>query len=270
MLSPNRRLTLGKPYFLLILLAFSLVSCVTTKKITYFQPADTQADRIAEKAQTYVAVIAPGDILAITVSSIDTEASAMFNPYSQTTSGNYYSQSFGVINTQPIVGYNVGADGNIIVPQLGKVMAAGKTSRELGDELTVKLEPFLKSPTVAVRIANYQISVMGEVARPAIYTIANERITLPEALAMAGDASVYGQRSSVTVIREKDGQRQFVTIDMTSREVFSSEFYYLQSGDIVYVAPSSGRAAASDRTLQLAPTVISSLTLIVMIISTFF
>ncbi len=272
MLSRSRLFTCRKVAAALsVFLLFGLVSCVTTKKITYFQPSDASVDRLAEQAsQKYIARIAPGDILSITVSSIDSEASAMFNPYTlaQTWNG-YYSQSSGTINTAPIVGYNVDADGNIVVPQLGKVQASGKTSRQLADELTIKLERYLKSPTVAVRIANYQISVLGEVMRPAIYTISNERITLPEALALAGDVTLYGKRTDVTIIREKDGKREFARIDLTSRAIFDSPYYNLQSGDIIYVAPSSGKTAASDRTLQLAPTVISSLTLLLMVFTAF-
>ncbi len=246
-----------------------LSTCVTTKDITYFRPLTPEIDKAATVIQqAYVPRIVPGDILQIDVSSINPEASSMFNPTSALQTTGYQSNS-AVVMPPPIVGFQVAYDGAISLPLVGRVEVQGKTSQEVAVLLTTELGKYLTAPTVLVRIASYKVSVLGEVARPAVYTIPNERVTLPEALAMAGDITAFGKKKSVMVIREVDGVRQFVTIDMTSRAVFDSPYYYLRSGDVVYVGPLSGRATASDRSVQTLPLVLSSLTFIMMIVTAF-
>jgi polysaccharide export outer membrane protein len=243
-------------------------SCISTKKITYFQPASRELDEVIAKIEeTYTPQIKEGDILSITVSSLNKEANEMFNPLTPIL--NYTTQSVGTIAPQPVMGYTVDASGNISLPLLGNVHVKGLTSKELSVNLAAQLQQYLQSPTVIVRIANYTVSVLGEVARPAKYTIPNEQITLPEALALAGDLTIYGKRSNILVIREFEGTRQFARIDITKRDVFTSPFYYLRTGDLIYVEATSGRLTATDRIYQLAPIIINSLTLCVLIFTTF-
>jgi polysaccharide export outer membrane protein len=247
----------------------SLMSaCLSTKKITYFQPVSPELDEVVSKIEeTYTPRIKEGDILSITVSSLSKEANEMFNPVAQIL--NYTTQTVGTIAPNPIVGYTVDVAGNIALPLLGSVQVKGLTSKELSVKLTAQLQQYLESPTVIVRIANYTVSVLGEVVRPAMYTMPNEQITLPEALALAGDLTIYGKRKNILIIRELDGVRQFARVDITKRDVFSSPFYYLRSGDVIYVEATSGRLTSTDRIYQLAPIVINSLTLGVLIITTF-
>lgn len=245
----------------------SLSSCVSLKDITYFQPKDPASDtEVVKISQQYAPLIKPGDILSIRVASANQEASAMFNPVQDR---DYYNNtSIGTVAPHPIEGFTVDADGYIALPMVGKVKASGYKSQELAGILTSELRDYLQSPTVTVRIANSQVSIMGEVTRPAVYTISNEVITLPEALALAGDITNYGKKKSILIIRETEGNREFARVDITGREFFDSPYYYLHSGDIVYVEPTSGKTTSSDRAIQLAPVVISSLTLIMLIIST--
>jgi polysaccharide export outer membrane protein len=247
----------------------SLMSaCISTKKITYFQPVSPELDEVISKIEeTYTPRIKEGDILSITVSSLSKEANEMFNPITQIL--NYTTQTVGTIAPNPILGYTVDAAGNIALPLLGNVQVKGLTSKDLSVKLAEQLQQYLESPTVVVRIANYTVSVLGEVARPAMYTMPNEQITLPEALALAGDLTIYGKRENILIIREIEGTRQFARIDVTNRDVFTSPFYYLRSGDVVYVEATSGKLLSIDRTYLLAPIVINSLTLGVLIISTF-
>jgi polysaccharide export outer membrane protein len=165
------------------------------------------------------------------------------------------------------LGFTVSASGNISLPVVGNVHVAGLTSKELEIELTAQLQQYIKSPTVLVRIANYTVSVLGEVARPARYTIPNEQITLPEAIALAGDLTIFGKRKNVLLIRETNGRRQFARIDLTKRDVFNSPYYYLHSGDILYIEATSGKLTTIDRVYQLTPIVINSLTLMVLILN---
>jgi polysaccharide export outer membrane protein len=247
---------------------FLMSACISTKKITYFQPASRELDEVIAKIEeTYTPRIKEGDILSITVSSLSKEANEMFNPVAQVL--NYTTQNVGTIAPQPALGYTVDAAGNIALPMLGRVQVRGLTSKELSVKLTAQLQQYLESPTVMVRIANYTVSVLGEVARPAIYTIPNEHITLPGALALAGDLTVYGKRNNILIIREFEGTRQFARIDITKRDVFTSPFYYLRSGDVIYVEATSGKLTATDRIYQLAPIVINSLTLCILIVTTF-
>jgi polysaccharide export outer membrane protein len=259
----------GRPAMAVLLTATLLCSCVSRKDITYFQPVDPSSDNmVARVSQSYVPRIKPGDVISVTVSSISPEASTMFNPLPQQSMN--INQNAGSTVQAPVVGYPVDEGGMVTLPILGEVKAVGMTAKEFAGDITRRLDGYLQSPTVLVRIANYQISVLGEVARPALYTITNETVTLPEALAMAGDATVFGKRTAVLIIREtQDGQRQFARVDLTGRELFDTPFYYLHSGDIVYVEPVAGRATSSDRTLQLVPMIISSLSMLLLIFNTF-
>ncbi len=251
-----------------VILIFSLSACMSTRDITYFQPVTPSADKAVYKIeQTYVPRIKKGDILSIGVSSLNEQANAMFNPLSQTVTNP--TQSAGN-PTQPVVsGFPVDESGLVVLPLVGQVQAGGYTAREFSVRLTEQLKNYLEEPTVTVRIANYQVSILGEVSRPGIYTISNETVTLPEVLAMAGDATVFGKRKDMLIIRESEGLREFARVDMTSRELFESPYYYLHSGDIVYIGPTPGKLTSSDRTLQLTPLVFSTLTLVVLLFNTF-
>ncbi|POY34897.1 sugar transporter [Solitalea longa] len=246
-----------------------LTGCVNQKQVTYFQPSDANSD-ITKLAinNKYITTIQAGDILAVMVSSLSPEASAMFNPFpvqTVTTSQQTTQSTAGA----PAMGYLVDEEGYISLPLAGKIKVDGLSTKAAGDLLTQKLNKFLVDPTVNVRILNYKISVMGEVNRPSVYTIPNEKITLPEALSLAGDLTIYGKRNNVLVIRENNGQREFGRVDLTQRDLFNSPYYYLRSNDIVYIEPTSGRITSSDRAVQLAPVIISSLSLITVIFATF-
>ena len=114
---------------------------------------------------------------------------------------------------------------------------------------------------------NYSVSVMGEVEKPSVYTIPNERITLPELISLAGDLTIYARRDNILVIREIDGQREFGRVDLTKRDLFNSPYYYLQPNDVVYVEPGKGKKTTSERSVQLAPTIISGISLLAVILS---
>ncbi|HVS93669.1 MAG TPA: hypothetical protein VHE59_16635, partial [Mucilaginibacter sp.] len=120
-------------------------------------------------------------------------------------------------------------------------------------------------PTVNVRFLNYKISVLGEVLHPSVYVIPNESITLPEALSLAGDMTIFGRRDNVLVIRDEEGKKVFGRIDLTTRDVYNSPFYYLHANDVVYVEPSRGRIAQTDKIYQILPIVLSALSFIAII-----
>lgn len=246
----------------------SLSSCVSTKELVLFQDGTAGTDSTALAAK-YVPTIQPNDVLAIQVSSLNPEATSFFNPY---TVINAAGQTTGTLNqfTQPLpytTGYLVSDDGTVELPLVGKIVVKNLSNAQAANQIREKLTTYLKEPTVNVRNQNFRISVLGEVNRPSIFTVPNERITLPEALGLAGDLTIYGQRKNVLVIREENGKRAYTRLDLTKRSVFQSPYYYLHNNDVIYVEPSKSRLVAADRTYQLAPIVISALSFLAIIIT---
>ena len=149
---------------------------------------------------------------------------------------------------QRVLGYLVDTNGEIDFPILGKMHVAGLTRLQLTELIKQRLteEDLIKDPVVTVQFLNYKVSVMGEVNRPGSFNISGDRITLLEALSMAGDLTIYGRRDRVAVIRENDGQRTILYHDLRSSDVFNSPCYYLQQNDIVYVEPNNSKAGQSE------------------------
>ena len=244
-----------------------LSGCLSTKDITYFQAGSPKRDEVVKKMEAaYTPVIKPGDVLSISVNSLDKDDREVFNPLPAFVT--QQAQIGGFIVLQPIRGFTVDEAGAINFPQVGTMKVVGLTTKEVEMKLTEQLQEYIKSPTVSVYIANYFISVVGEVARPAQYVIPHNRITLPEALALAGDLTIHGKRTNVLVIRELEGKRTFARVNLTDRSLFNSPYYYLQSGDYIYVEPGKGKLTSSDRTFQVAPIIISSLSFLLLIINT--
>lgn len=252
-----------------VLLASSLMmSCVNSKQLVYFQDLTSRAD--SARQQAYAATVRPGDILSILVSSLSPEASSFFNPYAmqQQAMGNQTMMNNTQTNPLPSVpGYLVATDGTITVPLLGVVPVAGQTNVQIAGLLQEKLKTYLKEPIVSVRNQNFRITVLGEVARPSLFNISNERITLPEALGLAGDLTIYARRDNVLVVREENGQRTYSRLDLTKRDVFNSPFYHLHPNDVIYVEPGKTRVASTDRIYQLVPIALSALSFIAIIIT---
>lgn len=260
--------------FLFFIALLGLSSCVQQKQIAYFQKAINQSDTIAV-AQVYIPKIQPGDIIDIKVGSLNPVASSFFNPFSSipvTPDNNAAMQSPASASLAPVLsqttasGYLVDADGKIEYPILGAIKIAGLTTSQARDTLKHRLKFYVKEPTVSVRFLNYKISVMGEVARPSVYVIPNETITLPEALSLAGDMTIFGKRNNVLIIRDEGGKKEFGRVNLNSREVYNSPYYYLHANDVVYVEPGNGRIAESDKTYQILPIIISALSLISIIV----
>ncbi len=258
----------------LLLTLFFLASCVNQKQIAYFQKAVNQSDTVAV-AQAYIPKIQAGDILAIPVSSLNPVASSFFNPFSSMpvtndNSGAANSASSGVpapaLVQAAAPGYLVDASGNIEFPKIGTIKMAGLTTIQATKTITDSLKHYLKEPTVNVRFLNYKISVLGEVLRPSVYLIPNESITLPEALSLAGDMTIFGKRDNVLIIRDENGKKVFGRVDLTTRDVYKSPYYYLHANDVVYVEPNSGRIAQTDKTFQILPLVLSAMSFITILV----
>ncbi|AKD57061.1 polysaccharide biosynthesis/export family protein [Spirosoma radiotolerans] len=248
------------------LVLISLVSgCVSSKKLVYFQGQPTTADSI-KLMDRFIPTIQSGDILTVRVSSLSPEATSFFNPPSATMPVDRMMTPT-MTSLPEMTGYLVGQDGTLELPLIGKVKVGGLSTAQASDRIREELKTYLKEPTVNIRNQNFRVSVMGEVARPSLFTIPNEKITMLEALSLAGDITIYGRRDNVLLIREVNGQRTFTRIDMTSRELFRSPYYYLHPNDVIYVEPGRARVATADRTYQLLPIALSALSFLAIIFS---
>lgn len=254
-----------------ILIGLALVTlvsgCISSKQLVYFQGQPAVSDSI-KLMDRFVPTVQPGDILTVRVSSLSPEATSFFNPPSATMQMDRMMTPI-MTSLPEITGYLVNADGTLELPLIGKVPVGGLTTAQAADRIREQLKTYLKEPTVNIRNQNFRISVMGEVARPSLFTVPNEKITMLEALSLAGDITIYGRRDNVLLIREVNGQRTFTRIDLTGRDLFRSPYYYLHPNDVVYVEPGRARVATADRTYQLLPIALSALSFLAIIFSRF-
>lgn len=248
----------------------SITSCVSPKTIVYFQ-GDTARYSSQEINQKYIPLIQPNDILSIVVGSLSAEANEVFNtPNLFTTTSTNYSATGGS-KMQPL-GYLVDSDGSIEVPLIGKVKIGGLRTTDAADTIRTRLLKYLKEPSVIVRNLNFKVSVLGEVKLPAVYVIPDEKITLPEVLSLAGDLTIYGNRSNLMIIREENGKREYARIDMTSRDIFNSPYYYIHKNDVIYVEPVKSKMLDTDsriRTVPLIATIVGGISTLGILILNF-
>lgn len=237
---------MGRNVFACLIAIFLLASCQSYKKVPYLQDVEV-VEQTVQQENLYDAKIMPKDLLTIVVSCTSPELAIPFNltvaSPASVAAGN--SQ----LTVQPVLQpYLVDNDGKINFPVLGELNVGGLTKREAEQLIVDKLKPYIKeTPIVTVRMVNYKISVLGEVARPGTFTISNEKVNLLEALAMAGDMTVWGVRDNVKLIREgANGKQEIVTLDLNKAETILSPYYWLQQNDIVYVTPNKAKARNSD------------------------
>lgn len=230
----------------------SITSCVSKKDIIYFQ--NDEIDQ-AKVSNSYKTIIKPDDLLQITITALDTEAVRAFNLAAVT----YSTSSNSAIGVAQQQNYLVDSNGEIDFPVIGKLQIGGLSREEFIAMLKDKLDPdYIKNPNINVRLANYKVSILGDVRSPGSYTIPNERITILEAIALAGDLNISAERRDITVQREEFGKKVTYNVDLLSKNVFTSPVYYLQQNDIIYVKPNYARiqsaSANSNTTLFISVT----------------
>lgn len=221
-----------------------LASCASSKKVAYFQNA---VDGVVERSEgLYDAKIMPKDILTITVSTTNPEAATPFNLTISNTlnaTGQMYSGS-GVLQT-----YLVDNNGEIEYPVVGNIKVAGLTKNECQELVKSKIKAFLaedEDPIVTVRMSSYRVTIIGEVRSPGVIPVGTEKMSILEALASAGDLTIYGKRDNVMLIREEaNGQKTVHRLNLNDANIISSPYYYLQQNDIVYVEPNGVQAKNS-------------------------
>lgn len=231
---------------LILALAAGLAGCTSYRNVPYLQDIET-VNNYGKEIPLYDAKIMPKDLLSITVNTTDPQAAAPFNLTVQTPL-NAAQTNIYTTSSPSLQQYLVNNEGEIDFPVLGRLKVGGLTKNEAESLIREKLQPYLKeTPIVTVRMANYKISVLGEVARPGSFTVSNEKVNVLEALAMAGDMTVYGVRTNVKLIREDaEGKREIIPLDLTKSDLVLSPYFYLRQNDILYVTPNETKAKSSD------------------------
>lgn len=226
--------------FFIISLSLLLASCSSSEKFALLQGVSASNDA---KPADFQATLQPDDLLMIIIS---TDNPLIAQPYnlSAVNVASGLASEVGLMQQRQL-NYQIDQEGNIQMPNLGTVAAAGKTRNELTADIIALLEGKITNPIVTIRIQNFKISVQGEVNRPGTFPINSERITLLEALSLAGDLTIYGKRDNILVIREQNGIKSFQKVDITKGDFINSPYYYLSQNDVVYVEPNKTRVNSS-------------------------
>ncbi len=230
--------------FLAVLCGLASCNPETYKKINYLQ--DVKQDTTMTMKVNKGIIIQPQDQLSIIVTSRDPR---MATPFNLSVSSFYTGSELSATGaSQRITGYVVSNEGDIDFPSLGELHVAGLNRWQLQELIKDRLADsgLLKDAIVTVEFLNFKISVLGEVTAPGTYSVTGDKITILQALALARDLTIFGQRENVQVIREQNGRRQIFKMDLTSSDIFTSEAYYLQQNDVVYVTPSKVRAGQGE------------------------
>ncbi len=220
------------PFLTITLILLS--SCASKKEVVYFQNTG-DFETLVDK-NSFTPKFKVDDLVNIHVSTLDNEASVPFNLFRGASEG-------GIRPEQ--VDYLIDKDGEIDFPVIGKIKIAGLSPEEVRVFLREKLSDYLKNPIINIRLRNFTVTILGEINRPGTYPVNGERITILEALGLAGDLTIKGMRHNVMVIRDFDGTKVYNRIDLTDKQALSSPVYYLTQNDVVYVEPNKSAVTAS-------------------------
>ncbi len=246
--------------YLLIMVIFA--SCGSTKSIPYFQNVLDSGTTTIQVANSFKEpTIQPDDILSISIFTIDPTTSMVINQLASQSMAGVSPMSSNTNATTS--GFLVDKNGEIDLSVVGKIKLLGLTTFQARDLIQSLASKTYNSPSVQVRFSNFKVTILGEVLRPSTYTVPNEKLTVLDALGLAGDLTIFGKRENVLLIRERNGEKQFARLNLNSANLFQSEFYYLKQNDVLYVEPNKGKAAtlntARTQTFALAGTALSVL-----------
>jgi polysaccharide export outer membrane protein len=225
-------------------------SCVSSKRLTekaiYFKNISDSA--LQKAAIQYEPQIQKGDILYIGVITPNEKSAQLFNQPNFYAGSNVITGSSTSTTSGPTQGYLVNEKGSIVFPYLGQMHVAGMTKQSLADTITNKIRQYIDSAIVNVRLLNYRVTVLGEVARPGTFSIPSERVSVLDALGLAGDLTIYGRRDNVRIIRNTGEKMQSATLDLNEGNIFSSPYFYLQPNDVLYVEMNNRKIPNADQT----------------------
>jgi polysaccharide export outer membrane protein len=260
---------LKKNFLLLLLMVAALSSCVTTKQLTYFQGVTAESAEEINKSWDILPEprVKVNDALIITVSALDMEAVI---PYNLPSVSYETPTSSSVPTVSSFQYYTVDSNGDIDFPVLGKLHVVDLTQSEVIALIENRLKGQIVNPIVTMRFLNARVTVLGEVKRPGTYVLNNGRISILEALGMAGDLTQYARRDNILITRENDGKLEFARLDLRGDEIFTSPYFYLQQNDVIVVEPNQARTTSNQSIglwLSMVGTVSSAVTVVVSVMS---
>lgn len=237
-----------------------LLGCGNSRNLVYFNNLPDTSIYQAQAPAIPEPVIQPGDILRIRVNSLNAETNRLFNTGTLQTDpeqARYASADEGNVGAE---GYLVNAEGYISFPVAGQVELGGLTIEQARVRIEGLVEEYAKDAIINIRFANFKITVVGEVRRPATFTVTNDRINIIEALGLAGDLTEFGKRDNILLIREENGQRTLARINLNDKDALTTPYFYLKQNDVLYVQPTQYRDPSGDRTLRVLTAVFSGMT----------
>ncbi len=241
--------------FVCVSLLITLInSCKVPADVVYFQGVEN-LEKISIK-DNETSVFRTDDVISVFVSAPDMDTARPFNLSQGLTIEGDGTQGQNQVDSAPT--YVIDSEGNIEFPVLGKLKISGLTRVEAASVIKEKIKEFINAPVVTVKLKNFKITVLGEVNNPGSLTVETEKITVIEAIGIAGDLTIKGKRQNITVIRDLGKEKEFHKLDITSKEIFNSPAYYLNQNDIVYVEPNTSRVRTSktnNNTLSIALTI---------------
>ena len=255
-----------KNRILQLIVLIILSSCAPSRNLVYFSNLKGSEEQTEQIKNQIDPVIQANDLLSITVSSLNAEANILFNSgVIQLTTTGSNSSPVSKINE----GYLVDKSGAVNFPVLGFVKLSGLTKEEATEKMTNLIKVHVKNPIVNIRFLNFRITVVGDVTKPSTFTVPTERVNIIEALGMAGDLTALGKRDNVLIIREKEGTRNTVRVNLNDKNVLNSPYFYLQQNDIIYVEPAkikSLQSSSSSFYIPIISAAVSILSLVVIIL----
>lgn len=243
-----------KRLLLFSLLSILLHSCVSRKEMVYFQEIE-ELRKNEDKRSGNNLEIQPDDVLTIRVSAPEQEAALPFNLTKSITS---QDRIMGEVELET---YLVSDEGTIVFPVIGKIKVEGFTNIQLANKIQELIAEYVKDPIVNVRILNFQITVLGEVKNPGTFFIDDDHISVPKALGLAGDLTIFGKRKNILVMGEDGDHKTYAYLDLTDANVVNSPHYYLRQNDVIYVEPRGTRRQSAGST-GLAATYLSIISVI--------
>lgn len=246
------------PTFILLIL---LSSCASKRNLVYFSDLSDSSEIVTKVINNINPIIQHNDILDISVNTLSAESNVLFiaNPARQGVSSSYLEKD----------GYKVNQDGMINFPVVGFIKLSGLSLEEAQKNLTKEINKYVKDPVVNVKFLNFRITVIGEVNRPETFLITDERINLLEALGRAGDMTPYGKRENVLVIREADGVRNMVRLNLNKKSILNSPYFYLKQNDVVYVEAEKTKEKIYSNSNRLMPVWVSAISALTVLLTAF-
>lgn len=249
-----------------------LTACSVPKDITYFQNVKDYNNKQSAQANNYIPKICSGDLLTITVSSVDPTAVTPFNlpavSYAKQTEQEFNGTK-EISASQAMQTYTVDSEGNINFPVLGKINIGNMTKQDATKLLEDKISSFVTNPIVNIQIINFKVTVLGEVTQPGTFSVNSDRISILDALGLANDLTIYGNRKNVVLIRDLQGKKEMIHFDLTKTDLFASPYFYLQQNDVLYVEANNARKknAKYSQSEQFNVTLISAIISTISVIS---